>query len=570
MSITQINAESSVPIEQHFKVSAGPGAGKTRWLVNHIKNILHQSTRLGKTRKIVCITYTNVAAEIILERLGLTVERIEVSTIHSFLYKHVVKPYATFIAGEYGLNVGKMDGHDDFIFKNYSFLEELKAKTQQNHIQNNSKLIEALEAARWKFDDHRDLIVKPDYPRKVGKYTIKNKTYFEYKKMSWERGVIHHDDVLFIGYQLIAKFPFILQVLRAKFPYFFVDEFQDTNPIQTEILKQIGQEETVIGVIGDRAQSIYSFQGADPSQLSLFTLEGIAEYQILENHRSTDKIIDFLNCIRLDLQQTKPGQNGNGEKPILIVGEMGASLRKAQELCHGERVCSLSRDNVTSNVLKKEAGVDCPSEDLLQELVNADSNSDRRKVILSCIKAFELAVEKRYREAIKELGKSLKIGDDKIANKKEALRHLNSILSRYTEIQEMNLMEFHEFAKSNIRSSLANPSRGKPKEFYEQYTYKQLAVCVKIAEDNSLNRTTHKAKGDEFDNVILILKKASDLAFALKPNLDGDEEHRINYVAVSRARKKLFISVPSLLELSDTNKSKLSDLLDIIEISDCT
>lgn len=570
MSITKINAESSIPIEQHFKVSAGPGAGKTRWLVNHIKNILHQSTRLGKTRKIVCIAYTNVAAEVILERLGSNVECIEVSTIHSFLYKHVVKPYAAFIAEEYSLNIDKMDGHDDFIFKNYSFLEELKAKTQQKYIQDNSKLIEALEAARWKFDNYRDLIVKPDYPRKVGKYTIKNTTYFEYKKMSWERGVIHHDDVLFFGYQLIDKFPFILQVLRAKFPYFFVDEFQDTHPIQTKILEQIGQEETVIGVIGDKAQSIYSFQGADPSQLSSFTLEGIAEYQILENYRSTDKIIDFLNCIRLDLQQIKPGQNGNGEKPILIVGEMGASLRKAQELCHGERICSLSRDNVTSNVLKKEAGVDCPSEDLLQRLFNTDSNKERRTVILSCIRALELAIEKRYREAIKELSKSLKIGNDKIANKKEALRHLNSILARYTEIQKMDLIEFHAFVKSNIRNSLANLSKGKPKEFYEQYTYKQLAVCVKITEDNSLNRTTHKAKGDEFDNAILILKGVSDLDFILEPNLDEDEEHRINYVAVSRARKRLFISVPSLLGLSDTNKSKLSDLLDIIEISDCT
>lgn len=570
MPITQINAESSVPIEQHFKVSAGPGAGKTRWLVNHIKNILHQSTRLGKTRKIVCITYTNVAAEIILERLGLTVERIEVSTIHSFLYKHVVKPYATFIAGEYGLNVSKMDGHDDFIFTNYSFLEELKVKTQQKYIQDNSKLIEALKAARWKFDNHGDLIVKPDYPRQVGNYSIKNTTYLEYKKMSWERGVVHHDDVLFLGYQLIMKFSFILQVLRAKFPYFFVDEFQDTNPIQTKILKQIAQEETVIGIIGDKAQSIYSFQGADPSQLSLFTLEGIAEYQILENYRSTDKIIDFLNCIRLDLQQIKPGQNGNGENPILIVGEMGASLRKAQELCHGETVCSLSRDNVTSNVLKKQAGIDCPSEDLLQGLFNIESNRERRTVILSCIKALELAVEKRYKEAIKELSKSLKIGDDKIANKKEALRHLNSILARYAEIQEMNLMEFHAFVKSNIKGSLANLSKGKPKEFYEQHTYKQLAVCVKITEDNSLNRTTHKAKGDEFDNVILILKSMSDLAFVLKPSLDEDEEHRINYVAVSRARKKLFISVPSLLGLSDSDKRKLSALLDIIEISECT
>jgi DNA helicase-2/ATP-dependent DNA helicase PcrA len=570
MSITQINAESSIPIEQHFKVSAGPGAGKTRWLVNHIKNVLHQSTRLGKTRKIVCITYTNVAADIILERLGPTVECVEVSTIHSFLYKHVIKPYAAFIAEEYSLNIDKMDGHDDYIFSNYSFINELKTRTQQQRIRDDGIIIESIKTSRWKFDQNGELVIKPKHPQKVNGYYLKNTTYFEYKKMSWERGVIHHDDVFFLGYQLIAKFPFILQVLRAKFPYFFVDEFQDTHPTQTKILEQIGQEETVIGVIGDKAQSIYSFQGADPSQLSLFTLEGIAEYQILENYRSTDKIIDFLNCIRLDLQQIKPGQNGNGEKPILIVGEMGASLRKAQELCHGERVCSLSRDNVTSNVLKKEAGLDVPGEDFLQELSKADSNKERKTVILSCIKALELAVEKRYREAIKELSRSLKIGDDKTANKKEALRHLNSILARYAEIKDMNLMGFHAFAKDNVKDSIANPSRGKPKEFYEQHTYKQLAVCVKITEDNSLNRTTHKAKGDEFDNVILILKKASDLAFALEPNLDGDEEHRINYVAVSRARKRLFISVPSLLELSDTDKTKLSDLLDIIEISECT
>ena len=343
-----------------------------------------------------------------------------------------------------------------------------------------------------------------------------------------------------------------------------------SHPILTKILKQVGQKETVIGIIGDKAQSIYGFQGAEPSQLSSFTLKVIAEYQILENYRSTDEIIDFLNCIRLDLQQIKSGQNGNGGKPILIVGEMGASLRMAQELCHGERVCSLSRDNVTSNILKKEAGIDCSSEDLLQKLVNTDSDQKRSSVILSCIKALELAVEKRYREAIKELSKSLKMGVDKTANKKEALIHLNFILASYAEIQEMNLIEFHSFVKNNIKKSLANLSKGKPKEFYEQHTYKQLAVWVKITEDNSLNRTIHKAKGDEFDNVILILKKASDLAFILEPKLDRDEEHRVNYVAVSRARKRLFISVPSLLGLSDAEKSKLSDPLDIIEISNRT
>ncbi len=66
----QIESDSLIPIEQHFRVSAGPGSGKTHWLILHIKNVLAHSERLAKTRKIVCITYTNVASETILYRLG--------------------------------------------------------------------------------------------------------------------------------------------------------------------------------------------------------------------------------------------------------------------------------------------------------------------------------------------------------------------------------------------------------------------------------------------------------------------------------------------------------------------
>ena len=114
MSITRITSDSSlVAIEHHFRVSAGPGAGKTHWLVEHIRNLLHRSNRLSKTRKIACITYTNIAVETILSRLGTSADRIEVSTLHSFLYKHIVKPYASFIAAEFGLSLEDMDGHDD-------------------------------------------------------------------------------------------------------------------------------------------------------------------------------------------------------------------------------------------------------------------------------------------------------------------------------------------------------------------------------------------------------------------------------------------------------------------------
>ncbi|WP_408582595.1 3'-5' exonuclease, partial [Myroides odoratimimus] len=84
--------------------------------------------------------------------------------------------------------------------------------------------------------------------------------------------------------------------------------------------------------------------------------------------------------------------------------------------------------------------------------------------------------------------------------------------------------------------------------------------CVSIPEDLSLHKTIHKSKGDEFDNVLLVLKQENDMNFLLNKDLYNDEEHRINYVGCSRAKNRLFISVPVL---SQTNQDKLRPLFEI-------
>lgn len=566
MPITHINSETIIPTEQNFRVSAGPGAGKTHWLINHIKNVLHHSTRLGKTRKIACITYTNIAVEIILRRLGTSANQVEVSTIHSFLYKHVVKPYALFIPADYRLNVKAMDGHDDTILSSYSFLNEWKEKTNQRWITEDNKVIDAFRAAKWKFDDSDTLDIIPDPRIRLEKYAIKRNSYLEYKKMTWERGIIHHDDVLFFSYQLIRKFPFIVQVLRAKFPYFFVDEFQDTNPIQAHILKQIGREETIVGIIGDYAQSIYGFQGADPLQFSSFALPNLADYQIADNRRSTNQIIDVLNTIRSkDIQQNK-FRNKDGERPTIIVGEMNTALHKAKQLCKNEEIYSLSRDNITANAIKKGMNQNIPSEDLLQSLNIIDTDSGRKRLVLACIKAIELGYEKRFKDAIKELEYIFKDEKDKEKRRRESLNHICLLLQNYSSFKSLSLSEFYSLVKSQTNSATPQLTRGRSKNFYEEHSYQQLAICVKISEDTCLHRTVHKAKGDEFDNVLLVLKSKKeaevDLSFLLKPNLEKNEEHRIIYVAISRAKERLFISLPNL---SEPDREKLSNLFSIIE-----
>src|SRR5690606_7635665 len=111
----------------------------------------------------------------------------------------------------------------------------------------------------------------------------------------------------------------------AKFPYLYIDEFQDSHPIQVEIIKLIAEKETNIGIIGDTAQSIYEFQGSNPTQLLNFHLENIQNYTISDNRRSTNQIISLLNSIRSDLIQN-PLRNENGDTPILLIGDLNNSL----------------------------------------------------------------------------------------------------------------------------------------------------------------------------------------------------------------------------------------------------
>lgn len=558
-------------IEQHFKVSAGPGAGKTHWLVQHIKNVLHNSNRLSKTRKIACITYTNVAVETILERLGNYSDHVEVSTIHSFLYKHIVKPYAVFIADEYGLNVEKMDGHDEHIVS-YSIMSNwINNHPQQSSFKhpytidqllklpNNKQAISQwLSSTSYKLTTN-DIIVtadrskifyldkgKPKYLRKEC-IDLLEPELIEYKKGYWSKGILHHDDILFFSYRIIQDYPFVLEVLRAKFPYFFLDEFQDSSPIQVEIIKKIGERETTIGIIGDIAQSIYEFQGADPSQYSSFTLNGIQYYEMIQNRRSTNSIIDALNLVRSDLKQTR-FRNEQGDLPKILCGDRIAAYIKAQEYSLNEDVVTLSRKNITANAMKQHYNGGLLNNKLFSEFQTQDSNSERRLVVISCIKGIELAREQKFKDAIKEMMAIYKNKiRDKEVRKKQALNDLHFLMVCYEEIKELSLLNFYSFLRKTRYPDIStiSKSKGIAKVFYESHSYQDMALCVRVLETLSLHRTIHNAKGDEFNNVLLILNEEKDLNFLHSSDLQK-EEHRIAYVALSRAKERLFISTPSL------------------------
>ncbi|MCE7531671.1 UvrD-helicase domain-containing protein [Acinetobacter nosocomialis] len=560
MSIIQIDSNKRLEdIDHHFKVSAGPGAGKTYWLVEHIRNVLHHSSRLGKIRKIACITYTNIAVETILTRLGTSATQVDVSTIHSFLYRHIVKPYVFLIADEYGLDYSKLDGHDE-LNHSYTKFSNWATLTSQNFLlRDKENVIKALDAIQWQLKDNGEILLElPIVKAYLGRNAkIRKTSYIDYRKQHWLSGKIHHDDVLFFSYQLIEKHPFILEVIRAKFPYFFIDEFQDCNPIQVAIIKNIAESETVVGCIGDPAQSIYEFQGADVEQFFSFNLDGMRHYQILKNNRSTIKIVKILNLIRSDLIQ-EAVRESEGENHCLIVGTPKESIRIVRERCINEDFYTLSRDNFIAKALHNELDDSFNIDNLFETITVIDSNKERRQLVCSSIKAIELTREKKFKEAFKELKKIFPESKYSIST---SIEYLSTLIKEYDSYKTKNLINFIEVLQKLLNSSITKVSRGRVKEFYENTNYNQLSVCISIPDDMSLNKTIHKSKGDEFNNVLLVLESHKELNFILAPQLIADEEHRIRYVAVSRAKERLFISVPSL-EVSD--EAKFSEHFEII------
>lgn len=270
-----INAQTKLNIEQDFKIQAGPGAGKTEFLVNHIKNVIQTSEKLERMKKIACITYTNTAAQTVLQRLGKSVSnRVDISTIHSFLYRNVVKPYCSFLPKEYGICVQKLKGHSDPIVINKyvnawlktEYFTKLKPPSNRNQLLKMPVLKKALQNwllsmklsyenndVQFICDNTKAQAIDKKSKKRMGinksNLNILEKQLLNYKKIYWEKGIIDHDDVLFFSYVLIRDYPFILTILCAKYPYFFIDEFQDTSQLQDFIIDKIRQKGCIVGVI---------------------------------------------------------------------------------------------------------------------------------------------------------------------------------------------------------------------------------------------------------------------------------------------------------------------------------
>lgn len=552
------DSKEFIPIEEHFKLYAGPGAGKTTFLTNHIRNVLRTSNKLKRTRRIACITYTNAAVDHLKKKLDTSLESLEITTIHSFCYKHIVKPFMWLI-DPCPLPLDKIDGHDEIKLRKNQ-INSIKLETQQHYL-SDSGLMKSLNNLQWisKGDGTFELGYKRFVDRQVDGYLVKELTYMKFKEAHWKEGRLSHDDVLYFAYTILSKEPKVREIIRGKFPYIFVDEFQDTSPLQVEILKIISDKETTIGVIGDICQSIYSFQGASVKDFEKFEVTDMKLYVLKDNHRSSEEIVKVLNYMRRNKDFTQDHKrNVTDSKPTILVGDRIQAYGYLYKKSLPELTILAYRNETLNEIQNPQSNRQEETNYMLD-----DSNGDRSWRIFHVIKALEYAKNVRIKEALKAM--KLAYRKEKLTDE-DAFRNLKRLIQYQVKIDNLSLTQFYNdfiFGSYNVKAKITT---GVPKEIYDNTLYSEAANQINIVDELNNFRSVHNAKGDEFENVLVIVPTIDkdELSFLLEPDMDK-ESHRVYYVALSRAIKGLFISVPTLTK---EKKSQLEELkFSIIDIN---
>lgn len=560
-------------VNHHFKVYAGPGAGKTYWLINNVKRIIEDSTKLNVASKIACITYTNVAVEEIQNRLDMTGDRVIVSTIHSFLYNCLVKPYAFLLRypdGSALIDVEYLDGHDDHIPSIGRILgnKEMSAVVWKNKI-SNEELKEVLIALEWLVVEGK-MVLQPckDWMRKKYRKLINSEFFFNYKAMFWDEGTIHHEDVLFFSYTLLSEYPLLREFLAQKYPHILVDEFQDTHPVQTQILKWIAETGAVVGVIGDPAQSIFKFQGASRVDFIDFMLPGQKDYAMRQNRRSTKNIVNILNHMRgTDEVVQECYRDVDGREVCIIVNR---DINAILELFQSERIrlgltgneCIVSRKNDSTIMLKSCA--DKYNVTIWNEFAETDSKRQRfMEIILSAQEygnrsMYETAISKAIKAFKTDKGGSVRepftgctVTVDDLVKRSMAVSLLEYLLGNREKNMDISVLAFYNDLVTflcGMGFALKRVSNGGFKRFAEATTVKELVYGLKLGEEkNSSIRTIHKSKGAEFQSVLVYFENSGDINHILNPDLKSTEDDgRLFYVALSRAKDFLCIATQEI------------------------
>jgi DNA helicase II / ATP-dependent DNA helicase PcrA len=596
--------EAVIQTEGPVLIVAGAGAGKTKTLTHRILHLIHQGINPSS---ILAVTFTNKAAKEMRDKIMKLLENKEhgvvggdyqdhpfVSTFHS-LGVHIIKENSHLIGLNRYFNI--VDENDAIsIIKNIMKSRDIDPKLHEPR-----KIKNIISRSKG------DFITVENYERDVKSSfaSIVALIWKEYEQILKKEKGLDFDDLLLKPVQILKKYPEIKKIYQDKWKYIHIDEYQDTNEVQYELTKLLVGKGENICVVGDTDQCIYTFRGASIKNIINFEKDfPKAKIVILEqNYRSTKNIIEIANKVieknihRLPKILFTENTHGEGvnicecydeQSEADFVSEKTSLL--LEEKVDPQEIAVLYRANFQSRILEEAflrkqipyqvLGIKFFERKEIKDILsyikfalNQESLSDLKRIInvpargigkVTIAKVFagqrenlpikmKLKVDKFY-EIINDI--NLFIKDNKPS---EIIKYileksgLKEELSKGTSDDQERLENIMELVSLSIKYD--NMQDGIEKLLEE--------AALSSDQDSLLHKnkgvrlmTVHASKGLEFKYVFIVgleqdlfphIKIGKDHpASASSYDESQEEERRLFYVAITRAREKLFLSYTKL------------------------
>ncbi|MGJ4750964.1 ATP-dependent helicase [Leptospira kmetyi] len=598
-------------------VLAGAGTGKTKTIVSRLAHLVSSGIPASS---ILLLTFTRKAArEMILRASSIGDSKcadVQGGTFHSFC-SGVLRKFAPVLGISSDFTIlDEADVLDVFQFlRNEKDFGKTKSRFPSNEtlvsihgeIQNTGKNLQA--------------ILEKDYPQFIQRFEDITLIFGDYKIYKSERSLLDYDDLLYFTKDLLSNHPGVRSALSEKYRFVMVDEFQDTNKVQAHIACLLASEHSNLMVVGDDAQCIYTFRGASVRGILDFPkiFSNTKTVFLEKNYRSTPAILNLANAVLHNFAEKYDKylftDNENGPVPAVLQfrdeleeaeGIADILLQKKEEGIPFQRMSVLFRAGWNSNQLElvlakrnipfvKFGGrkfietahikdllsflkillnpLDSVSWIRVLKLIpgigNAKSNDLLEKIRMSSGSFEVLSEEKgssieKYLSPLLNLYRKHKEGSSVVKN------IAADFIDYYRVLLEKNYDDYKrrsEDLDSVLGFALKYDSLG---AFLSDLTMDSASLSLdKIKPDNQesdlLNLSTvHSAKGLEFDVVFVL--NSTEGVFPSNKNTDTEEERRLFYVAITRARKELFLTRPSLAQSrSGPYYTKLSRFLSEIQ-----
>jgi len=585
--------EAAKTLKGPLLILAGAGTGKTKTITYRMAYMLSQGIM---PHEILAVTFTNKAAKEMKERVhklvGRVAENMQISTFHSFGVQ-ILRTYGELIG------IGRN-------FTIYDTDDQKKVVNQIQKEKNITLNDLTANQIAGKISKLKESGITPSEYEKMSRYPLEKalaQIYEHYNKVLRANGAVDFSDILLLSKELL-DIPTVLERVQKRYSYIMVDEYQDTNKIQYDIVNAIARLYKNLCVVGDEDQSIYGFRGADISNILNFEKDykAVKVVKLEQNYRSTETILGAANEVIKNNTSSKGKKLWTklmGDEKITLISSDGDRdeayfvCRKLKDVGDYKNCAILYRNNFQSRQMEDElrrqnipykiyGGIQFyqrqeikdilgylrvilnPSDELnLLRVINTPTRgigqTSMDKLVLkarelgttvyealayaldcgirgqAAKKAYDFYIlmeefkrdshegsvswlirqifeRSGYKAALKEAGE-----DERVLNVEELI---NSAMDFEREDEHIDLSTYLEYVSLAMAS--ADIEEGES--------------CVKLM-------TIHASKGLEFDNVFLIGFEDEIFPGSQKfAEEDVEEERRLCYVAITRAKKRLTLS----------------------------